>query len=205
MKFTYLIVGSIVALAGLSACGDKAKPTDDKVKVENTAENMTVKNSGSLKIAYYVQDSLNVHYEYFAKEQKAMEKKQLALQNSLASKQQTMESTYQTYTKRLQNNELSQVQDQEYQRKLQNMQNELMQLQQTEGARLEGETMEKLKTISDKINAASKKYCEKHNIDMLFAHSPAGQISYINSAFDVTEDFTKFLNEEEKKIQEELK
>jgi Skp family chaperone for outer membrane proteins len=80
-----------------------------------------------------------------------------------------------------------------------------MQYQQTEGARLEKETMEKLETISRKIEAFGKQFSEENGIDILLIHGPGGQINYISSAMDVTKEFTAFLNEHQEEIEKDTK
>jgi hypothetical protein len=49
-----------------------------------------------------------------------------------------------------------------------------------------------------------KKYCEKHQIDILLMHGDGGQINYINGRMDVTTEFVNFLNENQAQIEKEL-
>jgi hypothetical protein len=50
-----------------------------------------------------------------------------------------------------------------------------------------------------------KKYCEKHQIDLLLMHGAGGQINFINPSMDVTSEFVNFLNENQAQIEKELK
>jgi hypothetical protein len=84
------------------------------------------------------------------------------------------------------------------------MQNQIMQYQQTEGAKIEELAMKSLETVNKKIEALGKKYCEKHQIDILLMHGEGGQINYINSRMDVTSEFVNFLNENQAQIEKEL-
>jgi hypothetical protein len=84
------------------------------------------------------------------------------------------------------------------------MQNQIMQYQQTEGAKIEELAMKSLETVNKKIEALGKKYCEKHQIDILLMHGEGGQINYINSRMDVTTEFVNFLNENQAQIEKEL-
>jgi hypothetical protein len=79
-----------------------------------------------------------------------------------------------------------------------------MQYQQTEGAKIEELAMKSLETVNKKIEALGKKYCEKHQIDILLMHGEGGQINYINSRMDVTSEFVNFLNENQAQIEKEL-
>ena len=60
------------------------------------------------------------------------------------------------------------------------------------------------KITNKKIEALGKKYCEKHQIDILLMHGPGGQINYINDRMDVTTEFVNFLNENQAQIEKEL-
>ena len=84
------------------------------------------------------------------------------------------------------------------------MEQSLMQYQQVQGAKIEEETMTKLEAISKKIEVLGKQYCEKHNIDILLIHGDGGQLNYINSSMDITEEFIIFLNENQSKIEKDL-
>jgi acetylglutamate kinase len=84
------------------------------------------------------------------------------------------------------------------------MQNQIMQYQQTEGAKIEELAMKSLETVNKKIEALGKKYCEKHQIDILLMHGAGGQINYINERMDVTTEFVNFLNENQAQIEKEL-
>ena len=90
------------------------------------------------------------------------------------------------------------------QQKAQQMQNELMQYQQTEGARIEKETLKSLEAINKKVEFWGQKYSEKHRIDLLLIQGQGGQINYVNKEMDVTKEFINFLNENQDKIEKDL-
>ena len=115
-----------------------------------------------------------------------------------------MEEYYTTYMTRAQNNELSQVEAEGYQRNLQAQEAELMQYQEQEGAKIEKETMEKLEAIGNKIEKFSKKYCEENGIDILLIYAKGGQFNYINSSMNVTKEFTAYLNQNQNAIKQDL-
>ena len=80
-----------------------------------------------------------------------------------------------------------------------------MQYQQTEGARLEQESLKKIEAITKKIEVLGKLYCEKNNIDILLIHGNGGQINFINNKMNVTSDFIRYLNENQATIEKDLK
>ncbi len=200
-KFTTLKI----ALLGLviASCGEKKQ---EKVKVvENTTPHIEVQKVGELKIAYYDQDSMKLNFEYYKQQEKIVESKQIAFNKSLEAKRTEGQAYLDTYTRRAQNNELSQDDMKAYEENLQKMENSILQYQQTEGAKLEQETNKRLETIGNKIQSFSKKYCLENNIDILVVYSKVGgQIGYINPSMNVTKEFTAYLNQNENQIKKEI-
>lgn len=192
------------ALLGVTvvSCGGK---DDKKINAEDTKPKVEVRKIGELKIAYYDQDSMKAHFEYFKEQDVIVTKKQLAFQKSLEKKRKEMETYYNAFMERVQRNDLSQVESENYQRNLQIQEQELMKYQETEGARIEKETMEKLEVIGNKIESFSKKYCEEHGIDILMIYVKGGPFNYITPKMDVTKEFTAYLNQNQEQIQKEIK
>ncbi len=199
---TYRNLFIIALIALFTACGGNNTKKETK---STTPDKLESRPAGNLKIAFYVQDTLKTQYTYYVEQDSLIAKKQMSLQNQLVAKDKELQSSYANYQSRMQAGQLSQMDDQKYQQKLQKMQMDMEQFQQNEGQKLQVETATKLDEIGNKIDAAAKLYCEKHGIDMLLVYGKGGQFSYINSAFDVTEEFTNFLNDEEARIKAELK
>lgn len=195
-----------VALTGLTvvSCGGNDKK-GKVITTEDTNPKIETQKIGELKIAYYDQDSMKANFEYFKQQDAIVTKKQLAFQKELEKRRKAMESYYNTFMTRAQNNELSQIDSENYQRNLQIQEQELMKYQETEGTRIEKETMEKLEVIGNKIESFSKKYCEEHGIDILMIYVKGGPFNYISSKMDVTKEFTAYLNQNEEAIQKEIK
>ena len=84
------------------------------------------------------------------------------------------------------------------------MQSELMQYQQTEGARIEKQTFKSLEAINKKVELWGKKYCEKHHIDLLLIQGEGGQINYVNKKMDVTRSFIDYLNYEQQQLEKDM-
>ena len=184
----------------IASCSEEKK---EKVVV-NTAPHIQVQKIGELKIAYYDQDSMKLNFEYYKEQDAIVTKKQLAFQATLEKKRAAGQAYYETYAKRAQNNELSQVEDEGYQRNLQAQEAEMMKYQEVEGARLEKETMSKLESIGNKIEKFSKKYCEENGIDILLIYAKGGQINYITPKMNVTKEFTAYLNQNQERIKKEV-
>ena len=183
----------------LVACGEK-----DKIKSDSKPKIETRKLDG-LKIAYYSNDSIKEYFEYYKREDAAVTKKQKAFQAELDKRTTELQNYVQRKDQEARSGLLSQNEIGMAQQKAQQMESNIMQYQQTEGAKLEAETEKKLEDISNKIEVLGKKYCEKYKIDILFMHGKGGQINYISEKMDVTNEFIQFLNENQEKIEKDLK
>lgn len=199
-----IITSSVIALS-LAGCSDDVNNIKKlKNKVDSEMKNNSVSNN-DLNIAFYHQDSMKLYFKYYKEQDSIFTKKNIDFQNKVASKRKSMESYYMNFMRRAQNNELSQIESEAYQRNLQNQEAELIQFQETEGGRLEGETLKMYDEISKKINNFSAKFCEDRGIDILLVQAVGGQFNYISNQLDVTNDFIDFLNESQLSIENELK
>ena len=194
------VIVSISCLLFIVSCNNK-----QEVKVENTKTNVSSRKLGELKIAYYVQDSMKLHFEYYKEQDSIFSKRQLAFQSKIAEKRKQMETYYMNFMKRVQNNELSQVESEGYQRNLQNQEAELIKFQEQEGGKLEQETLKKFEEVSKKIEKFSEDFCNQNNIDLLIIHAPGGQFNYISPEMNVTEEFIAFLNKSQQEIENDIK
>lgn len=185
----------------LVSCGAK----EEEVKAENTTPKVVVRDMQGLKIAYYHSDSIKKYFEYFKQEEAIVTSKQQSFQKEIERKTKDYEAFITRNNQKLQGGLLSENEQIKIQQQAQTMEAELMQYQQTQGAKLEEETIKKLETISKKIETWGKKFCEENKIDIMLIQGPGGQINYINSSMDVTKEFTAYLNQHQKEIEKDIK
>ena len=185
----------------LLSCGE----SEQEVKIENTTPKVVVRDMQGLKIAYYHSDSIKKYFEYFKEEEAIVTSKQQAFQKEIEKKTKDYEAFITRNNQKLQGGLLSENEQIKIQQQAQTMEAELMQYQQTQGAKLEEETIKKLETISKKIETWGKKFCEENKIDVLLIQGPGGQINYINPSMDVTKEFTAYLNQHQKEIEKDTK
>lgn len=183
----------------LSSC------SNTEIKEAVSKPNVISRDKGRLKIAFYNQDTLKLKFEYYKREDSIVTKKQLAFQKQIEKKRKEMESYYMSYMSKAQNNLLSQIEAETYQRNLQSQEADLIKFQETEGAKLEKETIKKLETIGSKIEKFSKAFCEENKIDILMIQANGGQFNYINPEMDVTKEFIEYLNSKQSEIEKDLK
>lgn len=195
-----LTISAVACLLVLAACGgSKEEPK------ENTTPKVETKNVGELKIAYYNQDSLKVHFNYYREQDSIVTKKQLAFQNEVQRRTTELQNYIIKNEERARSGLLSQNEMVQIQQVAQQKEGALMQYQQTEGAKLDEETYNKLEAIGNKIKLFGKKYSEENGIDILMIYADGGQINFINSSMDVTEEFTNYLNEQQKELEKDIK
>lgn len=188
----------VVFFALLLSCGGKEK------NAENTVPNVPVIKNG-LKIAYYVQDSLQENYVYFKKIEKEIEGKQKKLEAELKRRQESLQSYVQTNTEKDRQGLLSDRDREVIGAEAQQREQAIYQYQQTEGSRLQEEANEILEVINNRIKAAAKKYCEKHQIDLLLVDGQGGQMAYVSEKMDATKEFVAFVNQFQEEIEKDLK
>jgi Skp family chaperone for outer membrane proteins len=184
----------------VSSCG-----SDSKKEKKDTKPKVEARDTKGLKIAFYSNDSIKEKFEYYKREDASVTKKQKAFQSELEKRSREYDNFVQRKDQEARNGLLSENEIMLAQQKAQQMQASIMQYQQTQGAKIEEETVKKLEAINKKIEALGKKYCELHGIDILLMHGQGGQLNYITPSMDVTNEFINFLNENQGQIEKELK
>lgn len=175
------------------------------VKKPDTKPTVITRYDNNLVIAFYYQDSLKERFLYYKREDQFVTKKQKAFESEIQKRSKELEDYVRRNDEKARNGLLSQNEIVQIQQKAQSMEQQLVQYQQTEGARLEQESLKKIEQITKKIEVLGKAYCEKNNIDVLMIHGAGGQINYIDSKMNVTTDFIRFLNENQASIEKDLK
>lgn len=183
----------------LSSCG-KA----EKVK-ENTVPKVESRDMKGLKIAFYNSDSLKVYFEYFREQEAIVTKKQTGFEKEVERRSKEYQNFIMRNNEKLRSGLLSENEQVQIQQRAQQMEAAIVQYQQSEGGKLEKETMEKLQAISKKIEVFGKEFSKKNGIDVLLIHGQGGQINFINPSMDVTKEFSAFLNEHQSEIDKDSK
>ena len=185
----------------LLSCND-AKKKDAEADKSPT---VITRYDKSLVIAYYHQDSLKERFDYYKKEDQVITRKQKLFEAEMKRRGKELEDYVRRNDEKARNGLLSQNEIMQIQQKAQTMEQELMQYQQTQAAKIEEESVKKLEAITKKIETLGKMYSEKNNIDILLIHGAGGQLNFINEKMNVTSDFIRFLNENQANIEKDLK
>jgi Skp family chaperone for outer membrane proteins len=162
MKFVKIAVIGFVVGTTISACSETKK---DQFKPEKAPTVPTVNPKG-LKIAFYYSDSLKTGFKYFKNEDDRLTKKGKAFENELMSRQRALEGLQARFQERYQQGTASPEEMMNLENEIKRKNQQLLQFQQNQGGALEKETSESLTSLSKKIEAAGKKYCEKYKSDI---------------------------------------
>ena len=197
MRVFYLVMVGVL----LQSCSNK------ETKQNPADKNPTVitRYDKNLVIAYYHQDSLKERFDYYKKEDQVITRKQKLFESEMKRRGKELEDYVRRNDEKARNGLLSQNEIMQIQQKAQIMEQELMQYQQTQAAKIEEESVKKLEAITNKIETLGKMYSEKNHIDILLIHGAGGQLNFINEKMNVTADFIRFLNENQASIEKDLK
>jgi len=195
-----LLIAGLLLLTAACASDQKQNP-----KKEASSPTVITRYDNNLVIAFYYQDSLKDRFSYYKREDQAVTRKQKAFDAELKRRSKELEDYVKRNDEKARNGLLSQNEIGQIQQKAQSMEQALMQYQQTEGVRLEQESIKKIQDITKKIEVLGKAYCEKNKIDILLIHGAGGQLNYIKNSMNVTTDFIEFLNENQTTIENDLK
>lgn len=191
------LVGSIVVSCG---GGNNEKNKEE----ESTDANVEVRQMGELKIAFYNQDSLFLHFDYYVERDSIMTKKGLAFQSEVERRSRELENYIALNEQKMQSGLLSENEIMGVQQVIQQKQGAIMQYQEEQGMKIEQETVRELEAIGNKIAQFGKDYCEKNGIDMLLVKASGGQFNYISPNMDVTKEFTAYLNKRQSELEAEI-
>jgi len=194
--FTLVLVSAFI----LIGCGENKKNEKTSVALVK----LESKKMGSLKIAFYNQDTLKSQFKFYSEQDAAMQKKQLAFQNEVEKMTREYQDFLASYDGQAKQGLLSQVQIQGIQQKAAEKEQRIMKYQQENGERLEKETFDRLEVIGKKLEVYSRQFCEENKIDILLTHAKGGQLAYITPSMDVTDNFIQLLNEHEDEIAKDM-
>jgi outer membrane protein len=189
-----IVIALGMALTTLSCSEKKA----EKVVVDTKPTVPVIRENG-LKIAYYNQDSLKNGFSFYKQMDNLVKNKQIQFQKQLEKKQMDLQSYLVVNDELAKKGQLSDLQLQTIQAEAQRREQEIYAFQQNQGGAIEKQTLDLMNKIYKKIEEASKKYCEIHNMDMLLVQASGSQFNYINPTMNVTKEFIGFLNQENDK------
>lgn len=193
----FLFAGLLFAtMYSLSSCNDKNKQN-------NPSETNASQNEGqALKIAFINIDSMQTSLDYFQAKTVEFEKESEAIQNELMGIQRNIQNTAASMNKRIQNKDISDLEIQSTQKKLENMQINLQKKQESLSMSLMKKQAEFNNTLLAMLNTFTEEFNKEKGYDVIFTNTSA---IYSNPKFNITSEFTPLFNDWiNKKLKDEV-
>ncbi len=201
MKYSfYLILLGLGSAFIISSCNTKQENiSSDDSETANEAVNRPKDTSG-IAIAFYYQDSVATKFRFYKHIDSMLKAKELNYQKQLEQKYRAYQAYEADIQKRMDNGEITGYQLDDIRKTAAQKQQSIQAFEQQRGAALQKESMEYQIALMNKIAESGKEFSDKNNIDLLFFYQKGGQITFINNAYDVTEQFISFLNKREEEL-----
>jgi outer membrane protein len=197
---TILLLGTLSILL-VTSCGDKDNSTESETDDSTPVTKRKMgSDSSSIAIAYYLQDSIATQFDFYREIDSMLKEKEIAFQKNLESKIRSYRQYEQDIQKRMDAGEITGYELEDIQNAAMQKQQAIQQFEQQRGGELQQESLQYQTALMNKISEAGREFSEKMDIDLLFFYQKGGQITYISDAFDVTNDFIKFLNKREEQL-----
>ncbi|MCB9225444.1 MAG: OmpH family outer membrane protein [Crocinitomicaceae bacterium] len=188
-----LLIAVIILFVKMpSSAGESAEDVDStKVEIDNT--NPTT-------IAYFNNDSLNIHSDFMVEVQMEIENVTKDAQNKIASKEAEITKWQQKWESKgqLLPREMEQAQAEGAK-----LEQEYAMLQQQVQMDMAQQTQDLMMTMYTRITKYAEDFCNKNNIDMLMSYQLGGGLIYISHDLDVTSQFINYCNQQYSGLGEE--
>lgn len=183
-------LGLLLSVTACSSSNSTKKDNSTKTINKGVADS-------TLTIAFYYQDSIATQFDFYREIDSIVKGKQLSFQKELEGKMRAFQNYQAEIQKRYDNNEITGYEIEGIQRAMAQKQQSIAAFRDQKGGALQKKVMQYTIALSNKIDAAAKEFSKEKGIDLLLYYQQGGQITFINSAYDVTENFIDYLNQRE--------
>ncbi|RFC53783.1 OmpH family outer membrane protein [Brumimicrobium aurantiacum] len=195
---------TILGLSATLLMASCAETSSNDTNSENTSKPVeqteSKKENNGLAMAFYYQDSIATQFGFYKEIDSILKVKEMNFQRELEAKYRAYQAYEADIQKKMENNEITGYQIDGIQQTAMEKQQSIQQFEQQRGAALQRESMDYQTNLMNKIAQAGKEFANKNDIDLLFFYQKGGQITFINDAYDVTDDFIKYLNKREEEL-----
>ncbi len=193
MKNVNYIVNGVLAIAVivlfvLHFTGNKGQTVTRTINAENFAD-------ATMPVAYVNIDSLLLNYNFYNDLNEILLKKQENARANLRTKMQDLEKEISQFQQKVNTNSfLTRERAEQEQERLLKKQQDLQELDERTVYDLQVEQLQMDMQLRDSIVHQLKVFNEKYGFQIIYSNNNSDNILYANDAYDVTEEFTKFLN-----------
>lgn len=201
MKHFFLLTTLGLGLALIFAsCNTNNTPTEENENGASVEKRSLGNDSTGIAMAFYYQDSIATQFRFYREIDSMLKAKELDFQKELERKIRAYQAYEADVQKRMERNEITGYQIEEIQQAAMQKQQAIQQYEQQRGGEIQRETMQYQMALMNKLAEAGREFSNMRDIDLLFFYQKGGQITFINNAYDVTEDFVKYLNKREDQL-----
>lgn len=195
MKKTILCMAGAALLAfSFTAC-NKAPQADDEVAGAGTGEN------NGLRIAFVEVDSIMTQYKFCIEYAAILEKKMANAESTLNRKSQTLQTAYNNFQTKLNNNEYTSREAAESaQQQILRQQQDLQDLQNRLGSELEAEKLKYNIALHDSLQNFIAAYNKDKGFDFILSKQ-GDNILFASPKYDVTDEVIAGLNKRYKSVE----
>lgn len=199
-SLSLILIGLSCAYIFSSCTSNKENTDSNNGDKRESISNRTTRDTSGIFIAFYYQDSVATQFRFYKEIDSMLKAKELDYQKELEKRYRAYQAYEADIQKRMNNNEITGYQLDEIRETAMQKQQSIQAYEQQRGGELQKESMEYQIAIMNKIAESGKEFSDKEGIDLLFFYQKGGQITYINNAYDVTDDFINFLNKREAEL-----
>lgn len=198
--FLTIILGLSVSLAFTSCNGNKTNVAEENDDYVLTKKNFGGDSTSAIAMAFYNQDSIASQFRFYKEIDSLLKSKENEFRKELEKKYRAYQNYEADIQARMERNEITGYQIEEIQKTAMQKQQAIQQFEMQKGEELQRETLQYQMALMNKISEAGKEFSAKRGIDLLFFYQKGGQLTYINDAYDVTDDFIRYLNKRENEL-----
>lgn len=192
--FSFFLKSAVAALLLTSfiACSPKSESPEEAPAKSDT---LAVKSpSSGVRIAFIYGDTINERYQFLVDAKKELEDEEKNMQGRLRAKLQRAEARAMELQQKAQT--MTQSQMQEAQLELQGLDIEMQQFQEKLATEFRQRESELQGDYIGRVDSFLLRYNAQGSYDMILNYQKGGQVLYMNTQMDITDDVLKGLNEE---------
>lgn len=175
-----------LSLSALVACKENKKTANPSDSAKET------ESSKGLKVAIINIDSMQSSLDFFSSKSQEFAKEESAIQNELVGMQKSLQGTAANLSKRIQNKDISDVEIQNIQKRMENTQISIQRKGESLGAALMKKQMEFNNMLHAMLDAFTEEYNKEHGYDLILSNTSA---VYSRPQMNITSDFTPKFND----------
>ncbi|WP_226389124.1 OmpH family outer membrane protein [Penaeicola halotolerans] len=195
MKFSFPLLTIAAAMILVVGCKNPSTETSNAdTSSSTTTGSGEIEVPTNVTIAYVLTDSVISGYEYYKVKAAELTEKGRKLESDLSSRARGLEQEVASYQQNARNLTMNQARAKE--EELVNKERSLVQYRDGLLQQMSRDENQLYADVYDHISAFMETYAKENNIQMVLSYTRGGAVWYGDSAYDITTDIVKGLNEQ---------